>query len=258
MALCLADSLASQDGPDAADQVARYCDWQRNGLWSSTGSCVGISAATAARSRLRSGPAIPYAGSHDPAHADAEPLARIGPAVAWFQRVAARGDRRGGQLRARDAPGAAHARRRSPARRACSPGALAGAGKDTLLAADFSPDPRRLRPDSLRSPVRELAAGAWRGRARAGCCAASSRPSPRSNRRSRLRGRGRLAQCLAAAASRPGDAATARRDRRPARGRALRRARRCRRNRAQRSRAPTRSRRSPTGCSTPRRARGGA
>ena len=84
MALCLAESLVSQDGPDAADQVARYREWQRAGFWSSTGSCVGISAATSRALAAAQWSGNPYSGSHDPAHADAEPLARIGPAVAWF------------------------------------------------------------------------------------------------------------------------------------------------------------------------------
>ena len=89
-------------------------------------------------------------------------------------------------------------------------GALAGRDKATLLAADFSPAPESWRADSLRSPVRELAGGAWRGRA------------PRRL----LRGKyavvaalesalaafeegSDLEQCLAAAASRPGDAPVA-------------------------------------------------
>jgi ADP-ribosylglycohydrolase len=206
MALCLADSLVSRDGADAEDQVQRYREWQRAGLWSSTGRCVGISAATARALAAAQWSGHPYAGSHDPAHADAEPLARIGPAVAWF---------RGSPAAAIDAAvNAARVTHQAPlvldsARflAALLAGALAGAGKEALLAPDFSPEPGAWSPESLRSPVREIASGAWRGR----------RP------RRMLRGKfaaiaalesalaafdegGDLAGSLAAAAARPGDA----------------------------------------------------
>ncbi len=209
MALCLADSLVSCGAPDPANQVERYREWQLQGRWSSTGSCVGISAATTRALATAQWTGNPYAGSHDPAHADAEPLARIGPAVAWF----------------RDAPlpgidaavNCARVTHQAPLTldavrffAALLAGALAGAAKEALLADDFSPAPDSWRPDALRSPIRELAGGAWRGR----------RP------RRMLRGKfasvaalesalaafesgGDLAQCLEEAASRPGDARTA-------------------------------------------------
>jgi len=82
MALCLAESLAETGRPEAADQVARYLRWQREGHLSSTGQCVGISAATARALAQAQWTRNPLAGSHDPAQAHKEPLARIGPAVA--------------------------------------------------------------------------------------------------------------------------------------------------------------------------------
>jgi ADP-ribosyl-[dinitrogen reductase] hydrolase len=209
MALCLADSLVASDGPDAADQVARYCAWQRSGLWSSTGSCVGLSAATSRALAAAQWSGNPYAGSHDPAHADAEPLARIGPAVAWFSATPLEG--------IQAAVNCARVTHQAPLTldsvrffAALLAGALAGRDKATLLAADFSPLPAAWRPDSLRSPVRELAGGAWRDRA------------PRRLRRGKYAVVAALesalaafeegadfAQCLAAAASRPGDARVA-------------------------------------------------
>jgi ADP-ribosyl-[dinitrogen reductase] hydrolase len=209
MALCLAESLASQDGPDAVDQVARYHEWQRAGVWSSTGSCVGISAATSRALASAQWSGNPFAGSHDPAHADAEPLARIGPAVAWFHASpgAAIEAAVNGARVTHQAPLTLDAVRLFAA---LLSGAFAGAGKDTLLSADFSPDPAAFDPRTLRSPLRELAAGAWRGR------------PPRRMLRGKLaavaalesalaafEGADSLAGTLAAAASRPGDAATA-------------------------------------------------
>ena len=209
MALCLAESLVSQDGPDAADQVARYCEWQRAGIWSSTGSCVGISAATTRALAAAQWSGNPYAGSHDPAHADAEPLARIGPAVAWFHASPGAGIDAAvnGARVTHQAPLTLDSVRFLAALLA---GALAGTGKDELLSADFSPDPATFDPGTLRPPLRELAAGAWRGR------------RPRRMLRGKLvavaalesalaafEGSDGLVQCLDAAASRPGDAATA-------------------------------------------------
>ncbi len=209
MALCLAESLVSQDGPDAADQVVRYREWQRAGFWSSTGSCVGISAATSRALAAAQWSGNPYAGSHDPAHADAEPLARIGPAVAWFHASpgAAIDAAVNGARVTHQAPLTLDAVRFLAA---LLSGALAGVGKDVLLSADFSPDPAAFDPGTLRPPLRELAAGAWRGR------------RPRRMLRGKLaavaalesalaafEGADGLAPSLEAAASRPGDAAAA-------------------------------------------------
>jgi ADP-ribosylglycohydrolase/protein-tyrosine phosphatase len=206
MALCLAESLVTQDGNDAADQVARYREWQNAGHWSSTGSCVGISAATSRALAAAQWTGNPFAGSHDPAHADAEPLARIGPAVAW--------DHASPAAAIEAAVNATRVTHQAPltldAARflaALLAGAFAGASKEELLSADFTPDADAFDPATLRAPLRELAAGAWRGR----------RP------RRMLRGKyaavaalesalaafaegDDLPQCLAAAAARPGDA----------------------------------------------------
>jgi ADP-ribosylglycohydrolase len=209
MALCLADSLVSQDGNDAEDQVQRYREWQRSGLWSSTGRCVGISAATARALAAAQWSGHPFAGSHDPAHADAEPLAHIGPAVAWFH---------GSPLAAIEAAvNAARVTHQAPlvldAARflaALLAGALEGAAKESLLAPDFSPDPGAWSPESLRSPVREIAAGAWRGRRprrmlRGKFAAIAALESALTA----FDGGADLAGSLEAAAARPGDAQAA-------------------------------------------------
>jgi ADP-ribosylglycohydrolase len=209
MALCLAESLASQDGPDAVDQVARYHEWQRAGIWSSTGSCVGISAATSRALASAQWSGNPFAGSHDPAHADAEPLARIGPAVAWFHASpgAAIDAAVNGARVTHQAPVTLDAVRLLAA---LLSGAFAGAGKGRLLSADFSPDPAAFDPGTLRPPLRDLAAGAWRGRRprrmlRGKFAAVAALESALSA----FEGADSLAGTLAAAASRPGDAATA-------------------------------------------------
>jgi ADP-ribosyl-[dinitrogen reductase] hydrolase len=88
-------------------------------------------------------------------------------------------------------------------------GALSGTGKDELLSADYSPDAAVFDPGTLRPPLRELAGGAWRGRRprrllRGKLVAVAALESALSA----FEGAGGIVQCLEAAASRPGDAAT--------------------------------------------------
>ena len=209
MALCLAESLVSQDGPDGADQVARYRDWQRAGTWSSTGTCVGISPATARALASAQWSGNPYSGSHDPAQADAEPLARIGPAVAWHHAEPAA---------AIDAAvNAARVTHQAPLTldavrllAALLSGALAGESREALLSADFTPDPETYDPASLRAPLREVAGGAWRGRRprrllRGKYAAVAALEAGLAA----FAGAEGFGQSLAMASARPGDAATA-------------------------------------------------
>jgi ADP-ribosylglycohydrolase len=81
MALCLADSLAATDRFDPKDQVERYQQWQSDGYLSATGLCLGITAATAKALAAARWRRLVYAGSHDPAQLDPEPLSRVAPAV---------------------------------------------------------------------------------------------------------------------------------------------------------------------------------
>lgn len=208
MALCLADSLASQGGHDASDQVDRYQAWQHTGRWSSTGSCVGISVATSRALATAQWTGNPYAGSHDPAHADAEPLGRIGPAVAWFL-----DDPRAAIDAAvvcarvtNQAPLTLDAVRFFAALLA---GALAGAEKTELLAPNFTPAPGSWDAASLRPPISDIAGGAWRGRRprrmlRGKFLAAAALESALAA----FDSGNDLTQCLQAAASRPGAAQT--------------------------------------------------
>ncbi len=209
MALCLAESFVVMGGPDASDQAARYQDWQRTGRWSSTGTCVGVSAATSRALAAARWSGNPYSGSHDPAHADAEPLGHVGPAVAWHWANPASSIEAAVNCAriTHQAPLTLDATRLLAALLA---GALAGTGKAELLAPDFSPEPARWNPEALRSPVRELASGAWRGR------------KPRKIQRGRFAAATALetaltafeagedlARCIEAAATQPGDAQTA-------------------------------------------------
>ncbi len=161
LALCLAESLIARNGVDAADQLQRYQQWQKEGRWSSTGRCVGISAATARALATAQWTGNPFAGSHDPARADAEPLARIGPAVACFAsnpREAVEAAVSCARI-THQAPLTLDAVRYFAGLLA---GALAGASKAELLAPHYSPVPGLWDSVALKARVRDVAAGSWR------------------------------------------------------------------------------------------------
>lgn len=163
MALCLAESHVACGGHDAADQVRRYQSWQRSGRWSATGTAAGASAATVRALATAQWTGNPYAGSHDPASASAEPLARIGPAVAWnFSDPRAAME---------DAVLAARITHQAPLTldavryyAALLAGALAGAEKEALLEPMFAPVPGFWDDVQLKPRVQDVAAGNWRGR----------------------------------------------------------------------------------------------
>ena len=164
MALCLAESLVERNGVDLADQVARYVRWQREGLGSSTGRCVGISAATARALASAQWTGNPRAGSHDPSRADPEPLARIGPAVALHLSDPA------AALEA--AVDCARVTHQAPVTldavryfAALLVGALQGVPRAELTAPLFSPVAGLWQQQPLRAEVLAVARGAWRDKA---------------------------------------------------------------------------------------------
>lgn len=161
MALCLAESFAAQKRMDAADQVQRYQQWQRAGRWTSTGQCVGVSPATARALATAQWTGNPFAGSHDPARADAEPLARIGPAVAFAVANPAEA--------VEFAVSCARITHQAPLTldavryfAALLAGALAGAGKEKLLSPYFAPIPGFWDSVMLKPRVNDIALGSWR------------------------------------------------------------------------------------------------
>jgi len=161
MALCLAESFVARMGMDAHDQLHRYQQWQREGRWTSTGSCIGISPATARAIATAQWTGNPFAGSHDPERADAEPLARIGPAIAFGlanPREAIESAVNCARI-THQAPVTLDAVRYLGAMLA---GALAGAGKEELLAPFFAPAPGFWDSVKLKPGVNDVALGSWR------------------------------------------------------------------------------------------------
>ncbi len=84
MALCLAESLIERSGFDAADQLARYTRWQREGYLSATGQCLGITAASARALAAAQWRGRPLSESGDPAALESESLSRVAPIVLHF------------------------------------------------------------------------------------------------------------------------------------------------------------------------------
>ena len=142
------------------DQLARLRRWQTTGHLSSTGQCLGITAGTAralAQARWRDNP---FAGSHDPARAEQEPLARAGPAAAFALPNLA--------LALSVAIDSARLTHQAPvvldAMRYFTVllfGALRGESKAALTSPYYSPVPGLWERSPLKPAVAEIAAGAW-------------------------------------------------------------------------------------------------
>jgi ADP-ribosyl-[dinitrogen reductase] hydrolase len=81
MALCLAESLLSKGGFDAADQMTRYLNWWHWGYLSSTGACFDIGTTVQAALSRYSVSGDPFSGSTDPASAGNGSLMRLVPVV---------------------------------------------------------------------------------------------------------------------------------------------------------------------------------
>ncbi|MVV47302.1 ADP-ribosylglycohydrolase family protein [Pseudomonas sp. PB120] len=83
MALCLAESLLTQNGFDAADQMGRYLKWWQQGYLSSTGECfdIGMTVSDALIRYQETG--APFAGSTDPYTAGNGSLMRLAPVVLY-------------------------------------------------------------------------------------------------------------------------------------------------------------------------------
>lgn len=84
MALCLAKSLLSQKGFEAADQMGRYLNWWQWGYLSSTGECfdIGMTVRDALTRYQETGE--PFAGSTNPHTAGNGSLMRLVPVVLYY------------------------------------------------------------------------------------------------------------------------------------------------------------------------------
>ncbi|NEQ99419.1 MAG: ADP-ribosylglycohydrolase family protein [Cyanothece sp. SIO2G6] len=84
MALCLATSLATQQGFDAADQMNRYYDWYDHGYLSSTGECFDIGNTTSRSLRQYRQFGNPFSGSTHSRSAGNGCLMRLAPVPMFY------------------------------------------------------------------------------------------------------------------------------------------------------------------------------
>jgi ADP-ribosyl-[dinitrogen reductase] hydrolase len=84
MALCLAESLLTMNGFNAADQMGRYLNWWQWGYLSSTGECFDIGTTVSQALAQYQQTAEPFAGSTDPYSAGNGSLMRLAPVVLFY------------------------------------------------------------------------------------------------------------------------------------------------------------------------------
>jgi ADP-ribosylglycohydrolase len=84
MALCLAESLVTQQGFDPADQMARYLRWYREGYLSSTGRCFDIGNTVREALERFERTQEPYSGSTDPRSAGNGSIMRLAPVPLFY------------------------------------------------------------------------------------------------------------------------------------------------------------------------------
>ena len=176
MALCLAASLVETAGFDPVDQMDRYVRWWREGYMSSTGDCFDIGTATVHALCLYENTREPYAGSDDPSTAGNGSLMRLAPIPMYFAK-----DPNEAIVKAAQSSRTTHGARE--AMDACRyfagllVGALAGAGKETLLSPDYSSLDGQWDVDPLTGTIAEIAQGSFKRRNPPGCFYLETLPS---------------------------------------------------------------------------------
>ena len=159
--LLLAEGLLEHGSFDARDQLERLRRWQVGGHLSATGVCLGITAGTARALAQAQWSGNPFAGSHDPARAEQEPLARAGAAAAWALPDLS--------LALATAVDSARLTHQAPvvldAMRyftALLFGALRGEARSELLRPHYCPEPGWWERQPLKPEVAAIAGGSWR------------------------------------------------------------------------------------------------
>jgi ADP-ribosylglycohydrolase len=163
MALCLAESLIHCGGFDPHDQMRRYLRWWEEGYLSATGSCFDIGNTVAgALDRFRMYDE-PYSGSLDPSRAGNGSLMRLAPiSMRWRSRPA--DTARFAALSSRTTHAAEEAVDACRYYAVVLAGALAGSGREAILAPDYPPLRAISRERALAPAIAEIAAGTFRHR----------------------------------------------------------------------------------------------
>ena len=161
MALCLAASLIECFGFDAKDQMERYCRWWHEGYMSSNGSCFDIGNTVVAALRRFEKDGNPIAGSTDPYSAGNGSIMRLAPVpLVYFN------DPANAVVKAAESSLTTHGATVSVD--ACRymaaiiVGALYGESKETLLGANYGPEPGYWDKFPLCPEIASIAAGSFK------------------------------------------------------------------------------------------------
>lgn len=163
MALCLAESLIEKRGFDAADQMARYVRWWRQGYLSSTGFCFDIGNTVSSALAHFEATGEPYAGSTDPLAAGNGSLMRLAPVVLFFAAEPIKAIHFAGES-SRTTHGAANAVDACRYFAGLLVGALGGSSKVDLLQGVYEPYPGCWQQQPLQPDIAYVARGSFRRR----------------------------------------------------------------------------------------------
>lgn len=159
--LCLAESLCEVGQVNLPDMQARLALWQREGRLSSTGQCIGISAATARALAAAQSTGDPFGGALQPPRNDREPLTRAGVAVAFHHPDPGSGLRLAQQL-VLLTHASLQALECTAVYAVLLSGALRGlAAADLLAPHHVSAELARIGAEPLSPPVLEVLQGGW-------------------------------------------------------------------------------------------------
>jgi ADP-ribosylglycohydrolase len=165
MACCLAYSLITCKGFDAAHQMARYCDWYQYGAYSSTGECfdIGNATRTALETFLRTGEAM--AGSAAASAAGNGSLMRLAPIPVFYFDSFEQAVHYAG-LSSQTTHKAIEAVDACRYYAALIHGALHGVGKAQLLDGLYSPVPGYWQAHPLTPSIHAVAMGSYQHKTR--------------------------------------------------------------------------------------------
>jgi len=163
MALCLAESLIERQGFDADHQMQTYCRWWREGHWSCKSYCFDIGITTSGALRRYQATGDPFSGSIDEHSAGNGSLMRLAPVPLAFGTNAREAIAKAGYS-SRTTHGATECVDACRFYAGMIAGALKGASKDELLAANYSPVPGLWEEAPLAPKIGAIAAGSYQRR----------------------------------------------------------------------------------------------
>ncbi len=162
MALCLAASLIECFAFDAQDQMERYVRWWREGYMSSNGRCFDIgNTVVAALRKFEKDPSNPFCGSTDPYTAGNGSIMRLAPVPLAFFNDPVNAVEKSAES-SRTTHGATVAVDACRYMAAIIVGALNGESKETLLSANYGPEPGYWDKLPLCPEIAAIAAGSFK------------------------------------------------------------------------------------------------